>query len=291
MFAKSLKTFFKNPLITLPNILFLLLYKIFLDWYLDVSGLTSADFGDDIANAADMQKAATFIAVFLLVLVLAVFVTALITSWTNTMCKYAVDGQPVNIFKALKEALKYYWRLLGVIVLIAAIFIGISIVLVIACIPLLFSLRDSINAASIIAIVAFSFIFFLGIIFLSICFTPVQILLVYDNLGIGESFSKGFKFGIKKFFPILGVVLLVILASLIINLPLEFGLHASENTVLSYITSAVSTYFSIFTVVYIMNSYKNSKPQEIVDMPSQENMQDLIVNNENPPEEKSNFRI
>ena len=262
MFSKSLKIFFKNPVITLPNIIFLVIYTFFLNWFIKASNIDPQSLSNDLSSAMNVEKSATLAGIFLLSVLVVIFVSALIACWSNVMCKHAVDNEPINIIESLKESLKYYWRVLGIITLLIAIAIGIAIVLILACIPLAVSIKNSITPDTVIKFGMIILIFCLVMLFLSICIMPIQIVLDYDNMGIGSSISKGFKLGIKKFFPLLGTVLLIALINIILKLLLQ-SFMGKNNEISNYITSIISTYLSMFTIIYVMNLYKSLNKPEI----------------------------
>ena len=77
-------------------------------------------------------------------------------------------------------------------------------------------------------------------------------ILVYDNLNIGDAISKGFKFGLKQFFKILGAALLIAVIAYITNM-----LLINYEILVTLITS----YFNIFLTIYIMNLFRNTKKE------------------------------
>jgi hypothetical protein len=253
MFKKSLKEFFYNPFITVPGILFSLIISIF-----SYSGINpevierigaAGESGDLSSIGADV---ASFFSTILLILIISLFVTPLVISWSNLMVKDIVTEGDSNVTKNFKISFKYYWRMFSAVILKGLIFIGIAIVFAIIITPLMFSASNgSTSAITVIAITSIIFIF--GGIFLIISLLPVESLLIYDDLTISKSFSKGFKFGAKKFFPILGAsipyaIILLIFYAILINYP--------------YAYNVVNSYFGMFLVVYIMNIYRESKEPE-----------------------------
>jgi hypothetical protein len=148
--------------------------------------------------------------------------------------------------------------MLGALVLTFLIVMGVYIIfiilLAIPLIPLAMSQTTSSSILPVVLIVILAFVFLIAMIFLSICLMPIQPLLIYDDLGVIAAISRGFKFGFKKFFPILGVFLLLLVIGLVVTIPLGF-----ISPIGSYIAAAITSYLGIFTVVFTMNLYRDYK--------------------------------
>lgn len=253
MFKKSLKDFFFNPFIAVPGILFSLVIGV-LSYYginPDVVQRIIAE-GESSDLSSISTDIASLFSTLLLIFIISIFITPFVTSWGNLMAKDVINEGDSNVTKNLKMSLKYYWRMFSTIILKGLIFIGVAIIFSIISIPLMMAASKGSNTAiTIIAIT--SIIFVLGGIFLVISLLPVEPLLIYDNLTISKSFSKGFKFGAKNFFPLLGstipfTIVLLIIYALLVNYP--------------YAYSIVNSYFEMFIVVYITNLYKLFKEPE-----------------------------
>jgi hypothetical protein len=259
MFRKSIKDFFKNPIITIPTVLFsiitqLLLYFTFGKMTFDESMITSEIVDQKIA----IEYLGKFMLFGLILVLFYLFISPIIISWTNIMCRDIVNGEKINITDSLKQAFKFYFRMLGTMVLTFLILMGVYILFfILIAIPLIPMTMSQTTASSVIAvvlIVVLVFVFLIVIVFLSICITPIQPLLIYDNLSVIDSISKGFKFGIKKFLHLLGVFLLILVIGLVITIPVSLILPVG-----SYIATAITSYISIFSAVFTMNLYKDYK--------------------------------
>lgn len=264
MFAKSIKDFFKNPIITIPTVLFtiatqMLLYFTMGNMPFDES-LVANEFTDP--NIA-IQYLGKFVLFGLILMLFYLLISPIILSWTNIMCRDVVNGEKPSFTGTFKQCFKFYFRMLGIIVLTFLILMGVYIIFIlliaIPLVPLAMSQNSSSNILAVVLIVILVFIFLLVMIFLSICIMPIQPLLVYDDLGVIESILKGFKFGIKKFFPILGVFLILAVIGSAITIP-----ASSVSPAATYIATAITTFFGIFNVIFIMNLYKNYKTTSLL---------------------------
>ncbi|MDF2673539.1 MAG: hypothetical protein K0R09_1804 [Clostridiales bacterium] len=259
MFTKSLNDFFKNPIITVPTVLFtivtqILLFFTFGNMAFDESLITS-EFADPSIAIEYLGK---FMLFGLILMLFYLLISPIVLSWTNIMCRDAVYGEKPNITDSFKQSFKFYFRMLGTLVLTFLILIGAYIVFImliaIPIIPLAMSQTKSSGVFAVVLIVILVFVFLIAMVFLSICIMPIQPLLIYDNLNITNSISKGFKFGFKKFFPLLGTFLLLMVIGLIITIPANI-----ISPIASYIAAAITSYLGIFTVVFTMNLYEEYK--------------------------------
>lgn len=259
MFTKSLNDFFKNPIITIPTVLFTILTQILLfftfgNMAFDESLITS-EFADPSIAIEYLGK---FMLFGLILILFYLLLSPIILSWTNIMCRDVVNGKKPNITDAFKQSFKFYFRMLGTLVLTFLILIGAYIIFIILIaipiIPLAMSQTKSSGALAIVFIVILVFIFLIAMVFLSICIMPIQPLLIYDNLNITNSISKGFKLGFKKFFPLLGTFLLLMVIGLIITIPANL-----ISPIASYIAATITSYLGIFTIVFTMNLYEEYK--------------------------------
>lgn len=251
MFSKSLKDFFKNPIIAVPNVLFALIGAILSKNLTNSKSLSILEnagrLGDFTTVMAEAVKVFTF-ALFLIIFT--IFVTPFIMSWSNLMCKDIINGEPANFGERFRDSWKYYWRMLGAIVIKVLIFIGLAAAAFLLMLPFgLLSVGGRSTSAAGFAIIVIIVLFF-AIIFFAISLTAVEPILIFDNLGIGESIAKGFKFGIKKFFPILGTALLIGIVNGILTLIFD-----KEN----YFSIIINGYLGLFITVFIMNMYREEK--------------------------------
>lgn len=259
MFTKSIRDFFKNPIIAIPTVVFSIVSQVLLNITLGTMPSNESILTNEFADPTiALQYLGKFMLFGLILMLLYLFISPIIFSWTNVMCREVVNGERPNFSDGLKQAFRFYWRMLGVIVLTFLIIMGVYIVFIILiAIPLLPLAMAQSTSSSILAVVIaviLFFVFLISMVFLTICLSPVQILLVYDDLSVIESISRGFKFGLKKFFPILGVFVLMMAVGLVITLPASL-----ISPVVSYIASAITSYLGLFTIIFIMNLYKEYK--------------------------------
>lgn len=255
MFSKSLRDFFKNPIIALPNMLFSVAFQIlFLVLFRNVDM--------DILYTNPLEAAKTASTILLSILLLGLiyaFLSPIIFSWSNLMAKKVVNEEDVNIMDALKNSFKYYWRIFAASILVGVIVFGIYMFFVFAIIiiagPSFLSSPENISPASALLILLLLIIFLLSVTFIAISLSPVQSVLVYDDIDIGDALKKGFMFGVKKFFPILGVTLLLGAITTVVVL-LSSSIFGDASIIGQILSSIIGGYFSIFITLYIMNKYK-----------------------------------
>ena len=251
MFLKSIKDFFKNPVITVPNIIFSIIILLLDEFFLPRDVINKIASGETNLTMNNALKIYIFSIVIIL---LTVFITPLLTSWVNLMCKKLADNGSTNFSASFKEAFKYYFRMLGAIVIKALIVIGFIIAAGILLVPFfVFYISGSTGRVTgliviLLILLCIAFIFFITSLI------PVESILVYDNLTVGASISKGFKFGIKKFFPFLGTVILIsIINSLIVYL------IGDKTIILTGISTIITSYLGVFLTVFTVNLYKKEK--------------------------------
>jgi hypothetical protein len=253
MFKKSVKEFFKNPIITVPNIIALSLMAIFSGVFLKTDYLNKLSAEGTITNYEDMPtEMAKLISYLLLIIIFYFFINPLVLATISLMTKNVTSGEKPKLLNSLKEAIKYYWRLLGVSIFKILIFMALSFVFIIAMVPFLMNMKSYADTLP-ISVNIILFLYFIVIIVLAIIMMPIEIILVYDKLTIGGAISKGFKFGYRKLFKLLFVsltlaVLIIISNYIFINLPPS----------LSIISTLFFAYISTFINVYITNLYKFS---------------------------------
>lgn len=251
MFLKSIKDFFKNPVITVPNIIFSIIILLLDEFFLPRDVINKIASGETNLTMNNALKIYIFSIVIIL---LTVFITPLLTSWVNLMCKKLADNGSTNFSASFKEAFKYYFRMLGAIVIKALIVIGFIIAAGVLLVPFfVFYISGSTGRVTgliviLLILLCIAFIFFITSLI------PVESILVYDNLTVGASISKGFKFGIKKFFPFLGTVILIsIINSLIVYL------IGDKTIILTGISTIITSYLGVFLTVFTVNLYKKEK--------------------------------
>lgn len=253
MFAKSIKDFFRNPVITLPAVIIALISGFFTGILNNNNYLKQMSLEGKITKLEDIStEMAKFISLVLLLLIVYFFISPIITAITNIMIKNVVNEEKPHLNLSIKSFPVYYWRLFGIMILKLLIFVGLFVVFFISLLPFLINAGSNPNNFPAGLFLIFVIIIFAAV-FLVITLIPVEILLIYDNIGIGESLSKGFKFGLKNFFKILGSCILIgIIASV-------FTLIFRNSGAFSIISSLITAYLGLFINVYIMNLYRNTK--------------------------------
>lgn len=261
MFSKSLKDFFKNPIITIPNIIYVGITQLLI--FLLFGNISDNLLYNNVEF--DPQAAATVALSFLLFLIISLFVTPFIFSWSAFMAKRTVDGEKPSIIESLKESLKYYWRVLGVTVLIGliifAVYFLMVIILAITVGVSFLASPQQLSSSTGLLLIVLAIVFILGFVFLAIALSPIHAVLVYDNLSVGDAFSKGFKLGTKKFFPILGFSLLIALSTGLILLALNTA-FGENSTVVEIIVSLLGGYLAILPTIFTLNLYRENKSRD-----------------------------
>jgi hypothetical protein len=265
MFSKSIKDFFKNPIITVPVILFYLLTGGLSFYSLDPEVLNQLE---QAGTTGDMQsigpEIASFLSAILLIFIVSIFLKPLADSWSNLMTKNVVLKQEPHFRENLKNSFKYYWRMFCFSVLMGLFFIVLLVIFAIICVPLIISAVNG-NTTSLTAAAILTIIFILFFIFMSICLMPIPIILIFENLSITKSISKGFSFGVKNFFPIFVSSIPVFIIVLIVSMILFQYTHA---------VNIVYAYIGMFITVYIMNLYNHKNPPAFEEVPQISNDSD-----------------
>lgn len=260
MFSKSLRDFFKNPIIAIPKILFTLgIFLAMLPFNSSLLKLSASIQYSEMAGPeyilGQVGKLLLIMLIFFLVILI---ISPIVTSWSLLMTKNSVNLQKPDFIGSFKESFKYYWKVLGCFVLIGLMFFAAYIVFVILLtifvIPI--SMAGAAYNSSTIApqFIIIALILSLPLSFLAICVLPIVPLLIYDNLSLTEALGAGFKLGFKRFFRILGACLFVG----IIIAPLSYILRNASQPI-SIILSVINTFLSCFIYVYIMNLYQEYK--------------------------------
>jgi MFS family permease len=248
MFIKSLKDFLKNPIVTIPGILFYLLTGGISYYNLDpavLNQLEQAGTTGDVQNIS--TEMAAFFSVFLLIIIITIFLRPLISVWSNLMVKDIILEDEPNFRKNFRDSFKYYWRMFSISILVGLIFIVMLIVFAIIFTPLIISAVNGNTTGITISSILIVIFILLGI-FMWISLMPVSVALVFENLSITKSISKGFRFGAKNFFPILGSAIPAAITILIISLILYQYPHAAN---------LVFAYLGMFIMFYIGNLYNH----------------------------------
>ena len=251
LFLKSIRDFFKNPVIAVPNILFSVIMMLLDEFFLPGDVINKIASGEVNLTVNNALKIYTFSIIFIL---LTVFITPFLTSWVNLMCRKLEDNGSTDFFKAFKESFKYYFRMLGAIVIKALIAIGFIIAAVILLVPVIAIYESGSTGRAIGLLVIMLILLFIAFIFFMTSLIPVESILVYDNLPVGKSISRGFKFGIKKFFPLLGILALLI----IINSSAVYFI-GDKSIITTGISTILTSYLGVFLTVFTVNMYKKEK--------------------------------
>jgi hypothetical protein len=252
MFSKSLGDLYKNPVVAVPNIIFAIIPTVFI-------GL-AYDFLNGQSYNMLLFK---FLLYCFLGIILLVLIQSLILSWSYILCRDSVNGVRPSLGGSFNESLRYYPRVLGASLLIGLLLIGTIIAFAMIAVPfgLLIGFSDSSVASSgaiIMTIIVFLLVI-LATIFLSISISPIIPLLVYEDLSVGKSFFEGFKLGLKKFFPILGVALFmsIVILPLYLVFVLLSGSYENLHPIYQFIYTSLSSFPQMLIVIYIMNLYRD----------------------------------
>jgi hypothetical protein len=263
MFKKSVKEFFKNPIITIPNIITLSLISIFSEIFMKADYLNKLTPGGTITNYEDISvEMAKLISYLLLILMFYFFISPLVLASISLMTKKVTSETKPKFLDCVREALKYYCRLLGVSIFKILIFLCLGIAFMLALVPFLVNIK-SYTAALPIGANILLLLYVISIVIFGVILMPIEVILVYDNLTIGGAISKGFKFGYRKLLKLLLVSILVF-ALIIISDYIFINLPPS----LSIISTLFVAYITTFLNVYITNLYIFSIKPPIIVSPS-----------------------
>lgn len=258
MFIDSFKSFFKNLKIIVPTLVLTLLFSIPLYFINKDSYYNEADImgPDDLASYA-----LGFLAGFLVIIIIAIVVSVIFQCWTTYMTSLVSKGESFTLFGSLKKSLKYFWRVLGVAAIQTAIAIAFIIIMLI--IIGIFFVSISLSTSSSIALPAtLGIILFLLGLFFYITLLPIVYVIINDDIGVGSGFSIGFKFGLKKFFYILGSLIPIIICNIIYvavsysTLNLE---QTASMTILNIVFQIIISALGLIVGIYVLKLYNSSK--------------------------------
>lgn len=238
MFEKSLKDFFKNPLMVLPLIISSLITigDKNIDAY--TNGMQNIDF-NMMTDVLPKLFTPTDIAIIILLIIVSPYLSA----WAYLMIKDKSKGNGINFTQNFRDAMKYYPRvflfnlvqgILAIVFVLLAILLGFAIANIIGNIKAF--------------IVIYVLVLTIGFLYLFVVLTTVSPIIVVDNIKISRALSKAFSFGNKKFFLIFGNLILIGIVGTISEKVLEFA-HLSK------IVGIVSAYIQSFIYVYIIYLY------------------------------------
>lgn len=165
----------------------------------------------------------------LIVLGLFLFISSpIIYAFMALLCKKILkDEEDINLVETLRESTHYYFRYIGLSLIIGAIMIGIS----------LFMILTGGMFLLIIPVVLF-------LLYFAITAEPCTEYLVYSDNSVEEAFSGGRKIGKKYFWQIVGLNIIITLISLVFKS--SFFLNMPGLLIVSFITAIIQGYVIMF---------------------------------------------
>lgn len=290
MFSKSIKDYFKNPVIALPYILFTLVIQILTNLFTNPQALSKLESISENSDPVEIFNASGPIFLYMFLLInLGIFLTPVIQAWTFSMSRDAVDGKKPGFSRGFKNSWSYYFRLLSSSIILGLIFIGISFLFLALTMPLVLSLAGGDNMAPVAGIIVLMLLLILVIIVLVVVFLPLPFIIVYDDLDIDRGFRISFKFGFKYFFHILGPLMLLIFMLVVISIPIGISQMISETVspTLSLVLGLLGTYLWLFMSVYVMNLYREYMGKNKINDPGTGDYQPIIYASKDLPEDTS----
>lgn len=140
---------------------------------------------------------------------IALIIGPMIACYVNVVIRKILKDEEINHKESFKEGLPFYWRYVGISILIVLIIAATSLCL--GLIGMMFSVIPILNIIVVIAM-------FIGIICASIILIPCTHVMIYDDLAISEAFSRGTDIGKNHFWGIVGVGILTGIISSIVDL-------------------------------------------------------------------------
>lgn len=267
--------------IIVPSLITSVLYSLFLLMIggLDYTKLEYMSYDELASYFLDLMS------IFILVIFIFSLISILIQCWTISMCSSAVKNEDFSLMDSLKKSLKYFLKALGVYAIQFAIwfafFIGIIFILSIFTI----SISVTNNSPLAISIVLFIIFLILGVFF-AVTLYPITYILINDDLDIGESFSKGFKFGVKNFINIFGAFAFIFVISffllILFSVP-SIIQNEPPGIIVNIIWYILPLFFSIVTGIYILKLYNSQKNDSNTNQTMQSGISstnDTIIDNE-----------
>lgn len=101
------------------------------------------------------------------------------------------------------------------------------------------------------------FIALIAYICFPVIFIPIAYIIIEDNLGIIEGFSKGFKFGIKNFSSILGVNVLIIIILIFIVMVISGSMNIYDGS--EIVSRLLTSVLFLIRGIYILKLYNFNK--------------------------------
>ncbi|MCX7951585.1 MAG: hypothetical protein N2594_06495 [Clostridiales bacterium] len=246
MLKKSLNDFFKNQLAVVPAIILAIITSLFQFNRIDYSEF------ENVPPHLIMESISKILLSILLLFIVAIFLTPLFESWSFVLIKDKLKDKPSDLKQSFKTSLKYYLRVLGISTINNLIFLVISLIYFITLASIAFSKFKLHNYSRAILgligpFIAVTIIFLLAILFFTVTLMPTIPSTIMNDYNFSSGFANGFRLGIKKFFPILGVTILVMFPVLIISLLI------SKYNFSKYLLTLLSSYLKVFLNVYLCN--------------------------------------
>jgi hypothetical protein len=252
MFSKSVNLFFKNPIIGLPSVLLATVTSLFARFMFGTTYLKNFDSNSITGIDKIPVELARTVSLFLLYLILTILLQPMIQAFTILLSKNALDRNNASFSDTFKLSFRYYWRLLGVLVFKLFLLIAICIGAIFAVMPSMTKFVSNPQSFP-VGLVLMFFCLVLLIILFSILLLPIEPILIYEDLSLGDSISKGFKFGFKKLPSLIGVSFLVGICAAIINYIISLVIGD-----ITEISSIITSYFSVIITIYILCIYKEN---------------------------------
>lgn len=178
---------------------------------------------------------------YALLLVVIMLVTApLFGSFIGLLSRNILEDKEINQIELLSESLKYYWRYVGLVLVMFLIGVAVFIA------ALILSLIPVLGVLGLICLVLF-------VIYLFTILTPCLEYLLYDNLKIEDAFERGKETGKNNFWKIFLLVLAIQVLSKIFNTD-----HIQSIFIISVITF-ITQAIDIFKRMYVMALCKEHK--------------------------------
>lgn len=286
MFFESFKTFFKNIKIAIPSLILSILYYLFLVL------INNIDYSNIEYMASDelINYFLDIMGIFFLAIIIFSLLGVFIQCWTIYMSSSAIKNEPFTLLSSLTKSSRYFLKSLGVFAIQFAIWFGFFIGILFIFSMFIISISTSNNSPLAFSIVL-SIIFLILGIFFAITLYPIIYVLISDNLEVGESFSKGFKFGLKNFINILGVFafIFIIMFFIFILISIPFLVQNTEpNDFINVIWYTLCSFMSIIIGIYILKLYNSQKYKDNFNKEKEIENNNLIIDSETTDEETNN---
>lgn len=246
MLKKSLNEFFKNQIAVVPAIILSIIISL-----LPFNNINYTNF-ENVPPHLIIQLISKILLSILLLFIFTIFLSSLFDCWSLILIKDGLKGKTSSLKQAFKTSLKYYLRVLGISAINNAIFLALTIIYFSTLIPMIITKFKLYNTHRAILgligpIIAITIIFLLSVLFFTITLMPIIPSTVMNDYNFSCGFANGFRLGLKRFFPILGVTILSMLPVIIISLFIK------NYSFSKYILTLLSSYLKVFLNVYLCN--------------------------------------